>query len=106
MENNLRRPFVEVKGHPNYLINQDGVVISTKRKCIMIPEVLDNGYVRVPLNGKRYYIHRLVAEHFIPNSENKKYVVHINHNRSDNRVENLTWSNYYVYDHDNPPSMQ
>lgn len=37
-------------------------------------------------------IHRIVAELFIPNPENKKYVDHINRIRSDNRVENLRWA--------------
>ena len=37
------------------------------------------------------YIHRLVAEYFLPNPLYKKYVNHINCNRSDNRVCNLEW---------------
>lgn len=59
--------------------------------------VLDKstGYRRFSLykNGKirRTYIHRLVAESFIPNIENKPEIDHINTIRDDNRVENLRW---------------
>lgn len=55
----------------------------------------DDGYCRVNLNidgyGKPYGVHRLVAEAFIPNPENKPCVDHINSNRADNKVENLRW---------------
>ena len=59
------------------------------------PRLTKTGYARVYLRNdhtnkrKDLYIHRLVAQYFIPNPDNKKYVNHINYIRNDNRVENL-----------------
>lgn len=53
------------------------------------------GYIRVVLyknnQRKRFFIHRLVAESFIPNPQNKGQVNHKDGNKQNNKLENLEW---------------
>ena len=58
-----------------------------------LSESIKDGYVRVSLNNRPYYKHRLIALQFIPNNDpiNNDVVDHINHDRTDNHIENLRW---------------
>ena len=40
---------------------------------------------------KTVYVHKCVAELFLPNPEGRKTVTHRNGNKRDNRVDNLKW---------------
>lgn len=49
------------------------------------------GYLTVFVCGKNRYLHRIIAQTFISNPENKEQVNHIDGNRHNDRVENLEW---------------
>lgn len=50
-----------------------------------------SGYIYVRVNIDKYALHRLVAQIFIPNLENKPFVNHIDGNKVNNSVSNLEW---------------
>lgn len=65
------------------------------KELIFKLNVSGDGYIMVGLTKdsirKHYYVHRLVAEHFIPHDESRYEVDHIDTNRTNNNVENLRW---------------
>lgn len=88
-----------VKISQSYSINENGDVRNDKTGHIKIPFVNKaNGYKTVDLweDGKSHKktIHRLLAEAFIPNPENKPTVDHIDGNRQNNSLSNLRWATY------------
>lgn len=83
------KPYLD---DPAYLIYPDGKVWSTKTNKFLSPFLSQQGYFRVSLsNHKKYFVHRLVAETFIPNPNNFPQINHKDENKQNNKVENLEW---------------
>ena len=89
----------KIKNYNNYSVNENGEVrndISGKIKSAYFCK--GNGYYYVDLwennKIKKIPLHRIIAEAFIPNPENKPTIDHADGNRQNNRIDNLRWATY------------
>ena len=86
----------DIKGYEGlYAVTPEGEVWSYRRKKFLGYHYDKRGYPRVSLykDGKikHYMIHRLVAEAYIPNTDNLPQINHRDENKTNNCIQNLEW---------------
>lgn len=93
----------------NDIIISNTGIIKNKKTGHIYKSYITNGYHSFS-SVKNKSLHRLLAEHFIPNPNNHNTVNHINEDKLDNRIENLEWvsqkQNINKFQHNNDKTLK
>lgn len=89
----LLKMSVPFEHNNNYLITPTGQVYSKNYGRFLLTQTSYEGYKYVMIGRNKYYIHRLVAEKFVPNPNPVDFPIvdHIDKNRANNFFTNLRW---------------
>ena len=75
-----------------------GNIIQHRNERILTPHLNIDGYLCININynhkNRKYFIHRLIAENFIPNPNNYPCINHKDENKLNNSISNLEWCTF------------
>lgn len=101
MTNSKQEIWKDISGYEGkYEVSNFGRVRNKKTEQIMKQYINENGYCivglysRVEQATKHFRVHRLVADAFIPNTDNKRTVNHKDGCKANNFVNNLEWATH------------
>lgn len=84
-----------ISGFKDYSVTKNGQIFSHKTNKFKKPFTDKAGYVRIQLyqnnKKKNYYLHRLIANTYLPNYDSNLQVNHKDGNKSNNNITNLEW---------------
>jgi HNH endonuclease len=86
--------------HRTFWVKEDGRIFN--EDDILMRNFTEEGYLSIKMkffeNGKIEHVcllqHRIVAEVFVPNPDEKPYVIHLDGDKANNKTENLAWATH------------
>ena len=91
------RPLYLQNMKTDYIISKNGNIFNIPRLHLMRPHISNSGYkvVKISISEfnifKNCFLHRLIAQTFIPNPDNLPFINHIDGNKQNNDIQNLEW---------------
>ena len=82
--------YVNVKNHDGYIINRHGSLYNTVSKRF-VGTTIKNKYIRYNVDWSRRMMHEVLADQFIPNTNNYNSIDHLDCDKLNNSLDNLEW---------------